>query len=129
MSIADNRTNAIKHWLSNTLNLRINQFEIASSDASFRRYFRVIHSKGQHIVMDAPPEKENTEPFIRIAGLLKHQLIIIYRKTAKLSDQRQPACSLYRQRLEGLSGNKTRIVDCCRILIFEDGRHRSMAVY
>lgn len=71
MSIADNRANAIKHWLSNTLNLRINQFEIASSDASFRRYFRVIHSEGQHIVMDAPPEKENTEPFIRIASLLK----------------------------------------------------------
>ncbi|MCK5189111.1 MAG: phosphotransferase, partial [Methylococcales bacterium] len=41
------------------------------SDASFRRYFRVLHSNGQQIVMDAPPEKENTEPFIRIAALFK----------------------------------------------------------
>jgi len=67
----DTRANAILDWLNNTLNLKIIQFEIASSDASFRRYFRVIHSQGQHIVMDAPPEKENIEPFIRIATLLK----------------------------------------------------------
>jgi len=71
MSTADHRANAIVHWLTNSLNFNIIQFEIASSDASFRRYFRVIHSQGQHIVMDAPPEKENTEPFIRIATLLK----------------------------------------------------------
>jgi len=71
MPTTDTRAKAIIHWLSNTLNLNIVQFETASSDASFRRYFRVIHTQGQHIVMDAPPEKENTEPFIRIATLLK----------------------------------------------------------
>lgn len=71
MSIDDTRKKAIIHWLTDTLKLEIKHFEIASSDASFRRYFRVIHSKGQHIVMDAPVEKENTEPFIRIATLFK----------------------------------------------------------
>lgn len=71
MSISDPRANLIINWLKHTLNLKITHFEPASSDASFRRYFRVKHEKGQHIVMDAPPEKENTEPFIRIATLFK----------------------------------------------------------
>jgi len=71
MSTTDTRAKAIIDWLTSTLNLSIIKFEIASSDASFRRYFRVTHTQGQHIVMDAPPEKENTEPFIRIAQLLK----------------------------------------------------------
>ena len=71
MSPTDPRALSILHWLTHTLQLDIIQFEPASSDASFRRYFRVIHKNGQHIVMDAPPEKENTEPFIRIDKLFK----------------------------------------------------------
>lgn len=71
MSITDHRALSILDWLNHTLQLEVTQFEPASSDASFRRYFRVTHKKGQHIVMDAPPEKENTEPFIRIASLFK----------------------------------------------------------
>jgi aminoglycoside/choline kinase family phosphotransferase len=71
MSITDARAKSIIHWLSHSLKLDIKHFETASSDASFRRYFRVTHLSGQHIVMDAPPEKENTEPFIRIAELFK----------------------------------------------------------
>ncbi|MFZ2169749.1 MAG: phosphotransferase [Methylococcaceae bacterium] len=58
-------------WLENDLLLTIDFCEPASSDASFRRYFRVMTPEGQFIVMDAPPDKENIEPFIRIAGLLK----------------------------------------------------------
>ena len=42
----------------------------ASADASFRRYFRVDTPTGSCIVMDAPPEKENCEPFVRIARLM-----------------------------------------------------------
>jgi aminoglycoside/choline kinase family phosphotransferase len=45
---------------------------IASADASFRRYLRVDTSQGgSRIVMDAPPDKENSEPFVRIAALMK----------------------------------------------------------
>lgn len=58
-------------WLNNDLALDIQQISPASSDASFRRYFRVEHRDGCHIAMDAPPDKENTEQFVRIAGLLK----------------------------------------------------------
>jgi N-acetylmuramate 1-kinase len=42
----------------------------ASADASFRRYFRVDTANGSCIVMDAPPDKENCEPFVRIARLI-----------------------------------------------------------
>ncbi len=57
-------------WLENDLLLTVTHCEPASSDASFRRYFRITTSSKQFIVMDAPPSKENTEPFIRIAKLL-----------------------------------------------------------
>jgi len=43
----------------------------ASADASFRRYFRWEAGDRSLIVMDAPPEHENSEPFVRIAGLLQ----------------------------------------------------------
>lgn len=72
MMLDDLRTIAMLDWLENDLLLNIDYCEPASSDASFRRYFRVKASAGQFIVMDAPPEKENIEPFIRIAGLLMH---------------------------------------------------------
>ena len=52
----------------------------ASADASFRRYFRLefnsltraAEEEGTRslIAMDAPPERENSAPFVKIAGLL-----------------------------------------------------------
>lgn len=42
----------------------------ASSDASFRRYFRWQAQGRSLILMDAPPPQENCEPFVRIAALL-----------------------------------------------------------
>ncbi len=45
----------------------------ASADASFRRYFRLTHSDHPHslIVMDAPPEKEDSGPFVTIAETIQ----------------------------------------------------------
>ncbi|WP_085599140.1 MULTISPECIES: aminoglycoside phosphotransferase family protein [unclassified Pseudomonas] len=42
----------------------------ASSDASFRRYFRWQGAGRSFVVMDAPPPLENCRPFVEIAGLL-----------------------------------------------------------
>jgi len=36
-------------------------------DASFRRYFRLATSDGQWLLMDAPPDYENVDAFVRIA--------------------------------------------------------------
>ncbi|KNH45669.1 aminoglycoside phosphotransferase family protein [Pseudomonas lini] len=42
----------------------------ASSDASFRRYFRWEGAGRSFVVMDAPPPQENCKPFVDIAFLL-----------------------------------------------------------
>ena len=45
---------------------------IASADASFRRYLRLDTQAGTSlIVMDAPPDKENCEPFVKVAKLMQ----------------------------------------------------------
>jgi aminoglycoside/choline kinase family phosphotransferase len=44
----------------------------ASADASFRRYFRATFKDGRTlIVMDAPPEHENCQPFLHVARLFE----------------------------------------------------------
>ena len=42
----------------------------ASSDASFRRYFRWQSGARTLIVMDAPPPQEDCRPFVKVAGML-----------------------------------------------------------
>jgi len=66
----DLRTISLLDWLENDLLMIVDSCELASSDASFRRYFRIRTPEGSFVVMDAPPDKENTEAFIRIAHLL-----------------------------------------------------------
>lgn len=44
---------------------------LASADASFRRYLRVDSASGTRIIMDAPPDKEDCRPFVRVAGLME----------------------------------------------------------
>ncbi len=63
-------------WLASTASshhLQITTLRPASTDASFRRYFRIdseAPNGKSFIIMDAPPDKEDSEPFVRIAGLL-----------------------------------------------------------
>ena len=69
------RAAAFQHWLagiSATHRLLPDTVRLASADASFRRYFRVDSAEacGTRIVMDAPPDKENSEPFVQVARLM-----------------------------------------------------------
>ena len=48
------------------------KIEVASADASFRRYFRVSNNGQTYIAMDAPPEKEDCSPFIDITRRLRN---------------------------------------------------------
>lgn len=43
----------------------------ASADASFRRYFRISAGAQTWIAMDAPPEREDCRPFVRVAALMR----------------------------------------------------------
>ena len=65
----DQRLQQLNLWLQNTIGLSNYDLTPASEDASFRRYFRVSTGSIQRIVMDAPPEKEDSRPFIRVSRL------------------------------------------------------------
>lgn len=71
----DSRLAAIKVWVASILGSDNFTIAPASSDASFRRYFRVSTGQASWIVMDAPPEKEDTGPFIKIGQFLDLQQI------------------------------------------------------
>lgn len=64
---------AARDWAMRCLSLSHCSFGPASADASFRRYFRIARQDVAEswIVMDAPPERENCAPFIRIAALMQ----------------------------------------------------------
>jgi len=68
--ITDHRFAELQLWLCEELVLSVTDIVPASTDASFRRYFRVKHNDTTSIVMDAPPEKEDTRQFITISALL-----------------------------------------------------------
>ena len=71
MTRSDARLALIEDWLSRELRLAPQRIEPASSDASFRRYFRVFGARGTWIVMDAPPEKEDVRLYLKVAQLLE----------------------------------------------------------
>ena len=54
-------------WKNNLSDFQITPL---ADDCSFRRYFRVGLNETSFVVMDAPPEKENTKPFIKVSELL-----------------------------------------------------------
>jgi aminoglycoside/choline kinase family phosphotransferase len=66
----DNRLETLKAWVGTVLDVAEYELRPASEDASFRRYFRVTSPGATHIVMDAPPAKEDLRPFIEIARRL-----------------------------------------------------------
>src|SRR6185312_14118511 len=53
------------------LGLRPERIEPASSDASFRRYFRAFADGRTFVVMDAPPDKEEVRPYLKVTRLLQ----------------------------------------------------------
>ena len=67
------REAAFQGWLTRVAadhQLDTGSLRLAAADAGFRRYFRLDSIHGSRIVMDAPPDKENCEPFVRIAALM-----------------------------------------------------------
>jgi aminoglycoside/choline kinase family phosphotransferase len=68
----DDRLSALDAWLREVLRGAPFRLERASTDASFRRYFRVFLDEGRTFVaMDAPPERENSRAFVHVARLFR----------------------------------------------------------
>jgi aminoglycoside/choline kinase family phosphotransferase len=68
--VMSERLAELQYWLTDELGFGDYTIVPASSDASFRRYFRITSGKTSQIVMDAPPDKEDCGPFISIASTL-----------------------------------------------------------
>ena len=78
----DSRIAEAKKWLESSSILKDSKpYEITpiSSDASFRRYFRITTSKLDHtlILMDSPPEKEPLQKFLSRAEIFNELKIAI----------------------------------------------------
>lgn len=69
----DKRLQQATEWAGRALDDDDIRLEPISGDASFRRYFRVHRGTDQPsvVLMDAPPNRENSKPFIDIAGRLR----------------------------------------------------------
>lgn len=66
----DERLAALSDWLTDVLGARP-RLAPASADASFRRYFRVLHGEARYIAMDAPPPREDVRPYLDVAARLR----------------------------------------------------------
>ncbi len=64
------RLSMLHEWLRVDLGLTNYDLQPASEDASFRRYYRVITAGKTQIVMDAPPDKEDCQPFLDVTKRL-----------------------------------------------------------
>ena len=67
----DLRREALRAWLVAQLPGTTFTLAPASADASFRRYFRVTFEGVTRIAMDAPPDREDSRPFIHVAQLMR----------------------------------------------------------
>lgn len=68
---SDTRLEQLQQWLAARFAASSFSLTPASADASFRRYFRVTVAGASWIAMDAPPEREDCRPFVRVAALLR----------------------------------------------------------
>lgn len=83
----DLRLQTLEQWIRRQPGLDQADISPASSDASFRRYFRVTHAAGSLIAMDAPPEQEDTGPFVDIT--LRMEAAGLHAPHIHASDPRQ----------------------------------------
>ena len=72
ISVADERSALLASWLDIDTPFSGSSLTVASADASFRRYFRIHFEGKNYIVMDAPPELEDSKPFVQICEWMKN---------------------------------------------------------
>lgn len=86
----DPRLTQVQTWLNSLpaeLALAPETLQPASSDASFRRYFRVRAGARTAIIMDAPPPHEDVRPFLHVGDLLRETGLNVPEILAQAPDQ------------------------------------------
>jgi aminoglycoside/choline kinase family phosphotransferase len=85
--MSDERLQKLTLWLGEHFAQTPFKVHPLKGDASFRRYFRVTTDDQKYVVMDAPPPKEDTRPFVAIAeSFLKKKITV---PEIKLADTTQ----------------------------------------
>ncbi|HEU0225480.1 MAG TPA: phosphotransferase [Steroidobacteraceae bacterium] len=68
---ADLRLQSLERWIAGLPGAPVQRILPASADASFRRYFRVFREGGAtQVAMDAPPEREGLDAWLRVDRIL-----------------------------------------------------------
>jgi N-acetylmuramate 1-kinase len=67
---ADPRLSKLERWIAGLPGPATERILPASTDASFRRYFRVHRGGATQIAMDAPPERESLDGWLRVVRIL-----------------------------------------------------------
>ncbi len=67
---ADSRLQRLERWIAGLPGPPVERIQLASSDASFRRYFRVHRAGATQIAMDAPPARESLDAWLAVARIL-----------------------------------------------------------
>lgn len=70
-AIGDLRLEGARAWLESLPAWADAHLEPIAGDASFRRYFRVVGDRDQAVLMDAPPDREDTAPFLQVDAILR----------------------------------------------------------
>lgn len=126
---SDPRIDLAKVWLEDRsaelqalgLTISAQSCRPASSDASFRRYFRFdaqIHGQAGHVVlMDAPPDKEDIRPFVAIDHLFEQAGLSVPKIWASDSQQGFLLCSDLGQKtyLAALTESRDKPAECTRL--------------
>ena len=69
--MSSGRDAALRAWLGAVAGVGGWRLEPLAGDASFRRYLRLRTDHETFVVMDAPPEREDSRPFVQVAELLR----------------------------------------------------------
>jgi len=133
----DERLNNLKKWLETEQGVINYDIELASGDASFRRYFRLIVDGKTTILMDAPPEHEDCVPYLNVAQAFRNRGLHVPQVHATnlkdgflwlsdLGDQQyadvlnsETADSLYRDALDALFKLQTNKADTDELVLPE----------
>ena len=66
------RQTELKNWLAQCYPNQSFELAFAAADADFRRYFRAVFADGGSVIcMDAPPDKMQTAPYVRVQQLFQ----------------------------------------------------------
>ncbi len=67
----DRREQLARQWLAGRYADVGDVWRPMAGDASFRRYFRLTVGGRSHVLMDAPPERESSQPFLDVSRRLR----------------------------------------------------------